>query len=141
MERTKRAESLIRAYKLIEEWCNDNLYGSSYEVFALQKNWGTYMWYDFVWSSQRKELFFARGDHSRWGAHSDSFRTGMSTKTFEYYIFESNGGSKTDYLKVREDGNLVFDEELSRLVNSWPSIKERLLSILRKEDELADFKA
>lgn len=141
MEKTKRAESLIRAYKQIEEWCNENLHGSSYEVFVLQKKSGVYMWHDFVWSSRHKELFFARGDHSRWGAHDDTFRTGMNADRFECYMFEYNRGSKTNYSKIREDGNLVFDEELGCLINSWTFIKGQLLAELRKEDELANFKA
>ena len=141
MEKTKKAEALINAYKQIEKWCNENLQNSSYKVFALQKNSGTYMWYDFVYSTHHKELFFARGDHSRWGADDDKFQTGMTIKRFEYYMFECDKGVKQDYERIREDGNLVWDEELTRLVNSWPSIKERLLAELRKENDLAYFKA
>lgn len=141
MEKAKRAEALISAYKQIEEWCNENLQGSSYQVFVLQKNWDPYIWHDFVWSAHHKELFFARGDHSRWGANDWSFKTGMSTDNFEYYMFRLDGGVKQDYTRIRQDGNLVWDEELGKLVNSWPSIKERLLSEMKKEDELASFKA
>lgn len=141
MEKTKRAESLISAYKQIEEWCNENLQGRSHEVFVLQKNWNPHIWHDFVWSAQHKELFFARGNHSRWGANDWSFKTGMSTDNFEYYMFRCDGGSKVDYDSIRQDGNLVFDEELTCLVNSWASIKERLLEELKREDELISFKA
>lgn len=141
MEKTKRAEALIGAYKQIEKWCNENLQGSSYEVFVLQKNWDPHIWHDFVWNARHKELFLARGDHGRWGANDWSFKTGMSTDNFEYYMFRYDGGSKEDCTRIRPDGNLVWDEELEKLVNSWPSIKARLLAELKKEDELANFKA
>ena len=141
MGKTKRAEALIGAFKQIEEWCNNNLQGSSYEVFVLQKNWNPHIWHDFVWSARHKELFLARGDHSRWGANDWSFNTGMSTDNFEYYMFRCGGGVKQDYTRIRQDGNLVWDKELGKLVNSWPSIKERLLAELKKEDKFANFKA
>lgn len=141
MEKTKRAEALISAYKQIEEWCNENLQGSSYEVFVLQKNWDPYIWHDFVWSAHHKELFLARGNHSRWGAQDDDFQTGMSADRFEYYMFRCDGGVKEDCTRIRQDGNLLWDKELEHLVNSWPSIKERLLAELKKENELANFKA
>ena len=140
MEKTKRAEALISAYKQIEEWCNKNLQESSYEVFVLQKNWDPHIWHDFVWSARHKELFLARGNHSRWGANDWIFKTGMSTGIFEYYMFRCCGGSKEDCTRIRQDGNLVWDKELEHLVNSWPSIKERLLLELKKEDEFSNFK-
>ena len=141
MEKTKRAEALISAYKQIEEWCNKNLQGSSYEVFVLQKNWDPHIWHDFVWSAHHKELFLARGDHSRGGAQDEDFQTGMRADNFEYYMFRCDGGVKEDCSRIRQDGNLTWDKELEHLVNSWPSIKERLLAELKKEDEFANFKA
>ena len=141
MEKTKSAAALLYAYKQIETWCNENLKGNSYEVYVLQKNCGVHCWYDFVWSATHSALFLARGDHSRWGALDCDFTTGMTAKSFRYYMFESYGGAKIDYAKLREDGNLVWDEELSSLINAWPHIKERLLSEIRREDELLNFTA
>lgn len=136
---TNRAKNILNAVKQIEDWCNDNLQGKSFDVFALQKNSGVYVWHDFVYSAQHKKIFLARGDHGRWGALDDDFQTGMTQKRFEHCMFKYDGGVSKDYTKLREDGNLMWDEELSNFLNCWQGIKRSLQYFIDKAD-FNDFK-
>lgn len=139
MEMTNRAKNILNAVKQIEDWCNDNLQGKSFDVFALQKNSDVYMWHDFVYSAQHKKIFLARGNHGRWGALDNDFQTGMTTTRFEYCMFKYDGGVNQDYTKLREDGNLIRDKELSNFLNHWQGIKRTLQQHI-DFGEFTDFK-